>query len=103
MRKLKWTMIITDLLLILLGVAFVAKPELMESTMSKNELVLKDPAPFASPLEGVPGGLSYTARAWAKSENYWDVYFDLMKAIPAALGEAGFGGPAPTTNVNVHQ
>ncbi len=33
MRKLKWTMIITDLLLILLGVAFVAKPELMESTM----------------------------------------------------------------------
>ncbi len=77
--------------------------ELMESTMSKNDLVLQDPAPFASPLEGVPGGLSYTARAWTKSENYWDVYFDLMKAIPAALGEAGFGGPAPTTNVNVHQ
>ena len=33
MKKLKWTMIITDVILILLGVAFVWKPEVMESIM----------------------------------------------------------------------
>ena len=76
---------------------------IIESTMAKNNMVLSDPAPFASPLEGIPGGLAYTARAWTKSENYWDVYFELMKAIPTALGEAGVAGPAPTTNVNVNQ
>lgn len=69
------------------------------NAINQNELVLKDPAPFASPLEGVPGGLAYTARAWTKSANYWDVYFDLMKKIPTALGEAGVAGPAPTTNI----
>ncbi len=77
--------------------------QIIESTMAKNPMVLKDPAPFASPLEGIPGGLAYTARAWCESANYWDVYFELMKAIPTALGEAGVAGPAPTTNVNVHQ
>ena len=65
--------------------------------MNKNDKVLQNPAPFASPLEGIPGGLAYTARAWTNSENYWDVYFDLMKAIPTALGEAGVAGPAPAT------
>ena len=73
--------------------------QIIIDTMSKNDKVLQDPAPFASPLEGIPGGLSYTARAWTKSENYWDVYFDLMKAIPTALGDAGVAGPAPTTTI----
>ncbi len=77
--------------------------QIIESTMAKNPMVLQDPAPFASPLEGIPGGLAYTARAWCNSANYWDVYFELMKAIPTALGEAGVAGPAPTTNVNVNQ
>ena len=33
MKKLKWTMIITDVILILLGVAFVWRPDIMESIM----------------------------------------------------------------------
>ena len=72
--------------------------QIILDAMATNDLVLKDPAPFASPLEPVSGGLAYTARAWTKSENYWDVYFDLMKKIPTALGAAGVAGPAPTTN-----
>jgi small conductance mechanosensitive channel len=39
--------------------------------------------------------MSFTSRAWCKTEDYWDVYFDLMKSIPAALGESGVGGPLP--------
>ena len=68
-------------------------------TINQNDKVLQTPAPFASPLEGIPGGLAYTARAWTKSENYWDVYFDLMKRIPTALGEAGVAGPTPASVV----
>ena len=68
-------------------------------TMNKCDMVLKEPAPFASPLEGIPGGLAYTARAWTQSENYWDVYFELMQTIPTALGQAGVDGPAPATKI----
>ena len=69
--------------------------KVMLEQMAANEKVLDAPAPQAEPLEGVPGGMAFTARAWTRTENYWDVYFDLMKAIPAALGEAGVGGPMP--------
>ena len=74
------------------------KKVLMEQ-MQANEKVLDDPAPQAEPLEGIPGGLSFTARAWTKTENYWDVYFELMEAIPTALGEAGVGGPLPAYHI----
>ena len=71
----------------------------MLEQMKANDKVLSEPAPIAEPLEGVPGGMSFTARAWAKTEDYWDVYFGLMEAIPTALGEAGVGGPLPAYHV----
>ena len=43
--------------------------------------------------------MSFTARAWVKTEDYWDVYFQLMEAIPTALGEAGVGGPLPAYHI----
>ncbi|MBQ9059562.1 MAG: mechanosensitive ion channel [Firmicutes bacterium] len=74
------------------------KKVLME-TMQASDKVLTDPAPQAEPLEGIPGGMSFTARAWCKTEDYWDVYFELMEAIPTALGEAGVGGPLPAYHI----
>jgi len=68
-----------------------------------NDEVLKDPAPFVAPVAGIPAGLEYTVRVWTESANYWDVYFDLLKAIAAKLGEEGIGGPVPASNVFVKQ
>ena len=73
--------------------------EVMLEQMKANDKVLSEPAPIAEPIEGVPGGMSFTARAWAKTEDYWTVYFGLMEAIPTALGEAGVGGPLPAYHV----
>ena len=73
--------------------------EVMLGVMNANDKVLQDPAPFASPLAGIPGGLQYTVSAWCKSADYWDVYFALQKDIAAALGQAHFAGPAPATTV----
>lgn len=75
--------------------------EVMLAQCNANEKVLKDPAPFAAPVSGVPGGLEYTVRAWTEKANYWDVYFALLKSIATALGEAGIGGPVPPTAVKI--
>ncbi len=77
------------------GADLKAAQKVMLDQMAANEKVLDAPAPQAEPLEGIPGGMSFTSRAWCKTEDYWDVYFDLMKSIPAALGESGVGGPLP--------
>lgn len=74
--------------------------EVMLGVVNANKDVLHEPEePFAAPVEGVPGGLQYTVRAWTTTEKYWDVYFALLKGISGALGEAGIGGPL--TNVRM--
>ena len=68
--------------------------EVMLNVVRANKDVISTPdEPFAAPVEGVPGGLQYVVRAWTTTDKYWDVYFDLMKGIAAALGDAGIGGP----------
>jgi small conductance mechanosensitive channel len=64
-----------------------------------TDKAMADPAPAVEPLEPVPGGLAYTVRVWCKSADYWDVYFELMREIPTALGAAQIPGPASTVKV----
>ena len=67
---------------------------LMLDVMEQNEKVLKDPAPFARISGGTNEAMQFTVRAWCKTEDYWDVYFDLTQAITEKLGENGVQAPA---------
>ena len=67
---------------------------LMLDVMEQNEKVLKDPAPFARLSGGTNEAMQFTARAWCKTEDYWDVYFDLTQTITEKLGENGVQAPA---------
>ena len=68
--------------------------DLMLDVMGQNEKVLKDPAPFARISGGTNEAMQFTVRAWCKTEDYWDVYFDLTQAITEKLGESGVQAPA---------
>ncbi len=68
--------------------------DLMVEVMAANEKVLKDPAPFARLCGGTNEAMQFTARAWCKTADYWDVYFDLTQAITEKLGENGVQAPA---------
>lgn len=65
-----------------------------------SKLAMADPTPQVEPLTGIPGGLQYTVRVWCKTADYWDLYFELMREIPAALGIAGIAGPSTPVKVN---
>lgn len=67
----------------------------------KNERILKDPAPFARLSAHKDSALEYTLRAWVKTEDYWNVYFDLFRDVKYAFDENGISIPFP--QVDVHQ
>lgn len=46
-----------------------------------HPLVLNDPAPFVRLSELGASSLNITVRVWAKSEDYWTVYFDLIEQV----------------------
>lgn len=62
--------------------------------------VLKDPAPFARLSGHKESALEYTVRAWCKTEDYWDVYFDLIKDAKLAFDKNGIR--VPFTQIDVH-
>ena len=68
--------------------------QLILEAMRENEKVLADPAPFARLSGGTNEAMQFTARAWCKSSDYWDVYFDLTQAVTEKLGENGVQAPA---------
>ena len=68
--------------------------DLLLKTISGHKLVLSDPAPFARLSGGTNEAMEFTVRAWTKSENYWDVYFDLTQSVTTAMGGAGISAPA---------
>ena len=68
--------------------------QIMLDTMAANDMVVKDPEPFARLIGGTNEAMEFTVRAWCKSADYWTVYFDLTQAITEALGRAGVNAPA---------
>ena len=65
--------------------------------MEANAKVLKDsPAhkAFASIDGGTNESMIFTARAWVKTADYWDVYYELMQEITRKFKEAGISTPA---------
>lgn len=66
----------------------------------KNAKVLNTPAPFARLSAHKDSALEYTLRAWCKTEDYWDVYFDLIKEVKLAFDENGISVPYPQVDVH---
>lgn len=68
--------------------------DIMITTMKANPQVLSDPEPFARISGGSNEAMEFTVRAWCKSEDYWDVYFDLTQKITEAMAENSVQAPA---------
>lgn len=68
---------------------------------AKENLVLKDPAPFARVTDyGAGNGVKMTMRAWCKSFDYWDTYFALLDDVQKAFDEKGI--VVPFNQLDVH-
>ena len=68
--------------------------------LNSEEKIIREPAePVVVPTEVIPGGVAVTSRAWTTTDDYWDVYYDLLEKIPTALNKAGYGGPLPAYSI----
>lgn len=75
--------------------------DLIIQVAKANPLVLSKPEePFVRLLDHADSALAYTARVWCKSEDYWQVYFDMNEQVKAAFDKAGV--PIPYQQMDVH-
>lgn len=67
----------------------------------KVEKTLSDPAPFAAVTGYGESAIGYTLRVWVKSEDYWDVYFQLNQRIQGIFAQNKIEMCYPHLNVHL--
>jgi small-conductance mechanosensitive channel len=46
--------------------------------------------------------VNFIARPWARPEDYWDVYWEVTRAVKMRFDEAGIGIPFPQRDVHLY-
>ena len=62
--------------------------------------VLEDPAPLVAVGELGDNSVNFTFRAWTKTDDYWDVYFDMLEIVKLAFDEKGISIPYPQMDIH---
>ena len=73
----------------------------IEQLINEDSRILKDPAPFIALGSLSASSVDIKVRAWAKTSDYWDVYFDFNKKVYETFNKEGIGFPFP--QLTVHQ
>jgi small conductance mechanosensitive channel len=73
----------------------------LERIIAADERILTTPAPFIGLGALSASSVDIKVRVWTKTENYWDVYFDMNKIVYDTFNKEGIGFPFP--QLTVHQ
>jgi small conductance mechanosensitive channel len=78
-----------------------AKAALIDE-ITKEERVLKDPAPFVGVLAMNDSSIDFAVRPWVNVPDYWDAFFALNEAIKKRLETEGCTIPFPQRDVHIY-
>jgi small conductance mechanosensitive channel len=63
---------------------------------------LKDPEPTIRMNALADSSVNFICRPWAKTADYWDVYWDVTKAVKRRFDAEGIGIPYPQRDVHLY-
>ena len=75
--------------------------EIIRNILESDERVLKDKDVFVRLSEHGDSSLKIKARAWTKSSDYWNVYFDTLEAVKAGFDNNGIHIPFNQLDVHI--
>ena len=68
---------------------------------SDHPKVLAEPEPVVRMASLGESSVDFQVRPWARTEDYWDVHFELLRSIKVAFDDAGISIPYPQRQVHV--
>lgn len=75
--------------------------EVIESILSADEKVLKDPAPTVAVDALGDSGITILIRPWVKTEDYWEVKWRILEQVHNRLNEEEIDIPFPQMTVHL--
>ena len=74
---------------------------IIEEVAKKNELILKDPAPFVKISAFAASSINITVRVWTETNKYWDVYYAMLEDVKEVFDKEGIVIPYNQLDVHV--
>jgi len=85
------------------SVAYRDDVDLVERVLAEvvraNEKVLTEPAPVIKLHQLAESSVNFIVRVWTRKERYWDVYWDLTRAVKLRFDQEGLTFPFPQQEV----
>lgn len=75
--------------------------KVLMKVVESEKRVLKNPEPVVAVAELADSSVNFVVRPWVKTDEYWDVRFDLMQAIKTTLDKEGISIPFPQRDVHI--
>jgi len=89
---------------LLFGVSYsddIPKVEkVLHEIIDANDKILDDPEPQVHLHELGDSSVNFVVRPWVKTDDYWDVYWELMRAVKIRFDEEGISIPFPQRDVH---
>jgi small conductance mechanosensitive channel len=77
--------------------------QVLREVIEKDERVLKEKDITIGVVALADSSVNFNVRPWVKTEDYWNVYYDLMQGIKEALDENDIEIPFPQMDVHLNK
>lgn len=77
--------------------------QVMNQILSDHPAVLETPKSVVQVSELADSSVNFICRPWVKTADYWNVYWDVTRAVKEQFDAAGISIPFPQTDVHIHQ
>ena len=82
----------------------IAKAEdILVSILQDHDMVMDDPEFTVKLHELADSSVNFVVRPWVKTEDYWDVYWDITRQVKERFDAAGVSIPFPQRDVHLYQ
>jgi small conductance mechanosensitive channel len=75
---------------------------ILEDIVKRHDKVLEDPAPVVRLHELGESSVNFIVRPWVKRDDYWDVYWDITRAVKMRFDADGVTIPFPQRDVHLY-
>ena len=75
----------------------------LKEIVKAHDLVLDEPEPIVRLHELGDSSVNFVVRPWVKRDDYWNVYWDVTRAVKRRFDEEGISIPFPQRDVHLIQ
>ncbi|MHC5073021.1 MAG: mechanosensitive ion channel family protein, partial [Planctomycetota bacterium] len=76
---------------------------ILEDVVSKQDLVLAEPAPVVKLHELADSSVNFVVRPWSRTGDYWNVYWDITRQVKERFDAEGVSIPFPQQDIYIKE